>query len=392
VVGQPAGAIEALLDLAGQIEAWWREEQRDQHAEARAADDHVRFLVPARSVVFAAALRSDDVPPYGTAPGRSLHWPAPPGWWLHVHEPWRIREGGTTIEYHLPEGSLRRAHGPDDRYEPPLDFRLLRGRADPAMLEISSMVKRPDRHLLNRYAVLQVPVDERATREEIGFSLLLGALERGWLDAADQDRLALAIEETAAEPLRILRHRPRRYRTRWVLDDARPEEGDDSVIREAHRSAGVTVRRVPASVRNEAEDGRVAVIRLLEALIDHWDPMRGAEDVRRYVRKTARSVGEGLVAGEPWQDFGLKKTAYYTALRAGGRKQGGYFDPHDPINRQVLEAARAQQDRRSSERSTHADAMNELLDHGFSVAGARKQLQRHTLADAVQARPRRRRR
>jgi hypothetical protein len=133
---------------------------------------------------------------------------------------------------------------------------------------------------------------------------------------------------------------------------------------------------------------------LLEQLIHPgFDPARGAEATRRYVRRKARIMVMEYRKVEspdryPWTQIGIDERRYYKLLPLFAQKVNGRydFDQDDVIQRMKDHVRRA-----DHKREVHALAMRILQDRGFTITAARKWLQRHPHHEAVNAQPRGRR-
>jgi hypothetical protein len=144
-----------------------------------------------------------------------------------------------------------------------------------------------------------------------------------------------------------------------------------------------------------APDRTSAAATLLEQLIrPGFDPARGAEATRRYVRRKASIVVMEHRKAEapdryPWTQVGISERRYYKLLPLFAQKVNGrYLVDYDD----VVARMKAHLDRADDERAVRAAALDVLRSHGFGEAAARKWLQRHQPEEAVEARPRRPRR
>jgi hypothetical protein len=130
---------------------------------------------------------------------------------------------------------------------------------------------------------------------------------------------------------------------------------------------------------------------LLEALIrPGYDPARGAEATRRYVRRKASIVVMEYRKGEtpdryPWTQVGISERRYYKLLPQFAQKVNGRYalDQEDVVARM-----RAHLDGVDKARTVRTYALDILRSHGFSEAAARKWLQRHRPEEALNAWPR----
>lgn len=143
-----------------------------------------------------------------------------------------------------------------------------------------------------------------------------------------------------------------------------------------------------------APDSVSAAATLLEQLVrPGFDPARGAEATRRYVRRKASIVVMQHRKQEapdryPWTQLGISERRYYKLLPRFAQKVNGRYDyDHDD----VVARMNAYLEGRDSERAVRAAALDVLRAHGYGEEAARKWLQRHRPAEAVDAWPRGRR-
>ncbi|MFJ2199294.1 hypothetical protein [Streptomyces violaceusniger] len=137
-----------------------------------------------------------------------------------------------------------------------------------------------------------------------------------------------------------------------------------------------------------------AAATLLEQLIRPvFDPARGAEATRRYVRRKASIAVMQYRKGEapdryPWTQVGISERRYYKLLPLFAQKVNGRYD-YDLDD--VVTRMKAHLDRVDDARDVRAAALEVLRSHGFGKEAARKWLQRHQPEEAVNAWPRGRR-
>jgi hypothetical protein len=137
-----------------------------------------------------------------------------------------------------------------------------------------------------------------------------------------------------------------------------------------------------------------AAATLLEQLIrPGFDPARGAESTRRYVRRKASiAVMEHRKAEAPdrypWTQVGISERRYYKLLPLFAQKVNGRYDIDQA---DVVARMRAYLDRADQAKTVRTAALEVLLSHGFGNEAARKWLQRHRPEDALDAWPRGRR-
>jgi len=149
-----------------------------------------------------------------------------------------------------------------------------------------------------------------------------------------------------------------------------------------------SVRRGTNSLTTSA-----AAAALLEQLIfPGFDPARGAEATRRYVRRKASIVVMEHQKREspdhyPWTRVGVSERRYYKLLpRFASKVNGRYAYDHDDVvlrMRAHIEDVEQQREVRSAARSV-------LQSRGFTEPAARKWLQRHEPLEALNAVSRRR--
>jgi hypothetical protein len=150
------------------------------------------------------------------------------------------------------------------------------------------------------------------------------------------------------------------------------------------------IRRV-----TNAPDRTSAAAVLLEQLIrPGFDPARGAEATRRYVRRKASIALMEYRKLEspdryPWTQIGVSERRYYKLLPLFADKVNGRYELDQA---EVVERMKMHLDRADHAKSVREAGMEVLLQHGFSQEAARKWLQRHSPEDAVDAWPRGQRR
>ncbi|MFD6309773.1 hypothetical protein [Streptomyces nigra] len=143
-----------------------------------------------------------------------------------------------------------------------------------------------------------------------------------------------------------------------------------------------------------APDRASAAATLLEQLIHPgFDPARGAEATRRYVRRKASIAVMEYRKGEaperyPWTRVGISERRYYKLLPLFAQKVNGRYD-YDYDD--VVARMKAHLDHVDKARTVRAVALEVLRSHGFGEEAARKWLQRHPPEEAVSAWPRGRR-
>lgn len=130
---------------------------------------------------------------------------------------------------------------------------------------------------------------------------------------------------------------------------------------------------------------------LLEQLIrPGFDPAKGAEATRRYVRRKASIAVMQYRKDEapdryPWTQVGISERRYYKLLPQFAQKVNGRYVLNQD---EVVERMKAHLDRVDQERAVRAATIDVLRSHGFGEAAARKWLQRHPPEEAVTAWPR----
>lgn len=138
-----------------------------------------------------------------------------------------------------------------------------------------------------------------------------------------------------------------------------------------------------------APDVNAAAATLLEGLLyPGFDPARGAEANRRYVRRKANIAvvqhRKAERSTNPWQLLGISERHYYKLLPRFASKVAGRYAVDDttlPRMRAFLEEC----DRR---RTVHEASFEVLIGRGFKRGAARKWLQRHRPEEAIWAYPR----
>ncbi|NGO14581.1 hypothetical protein G5C60_45080 [Streptomyces sp. HC44] len=143
-----------------------------------------------------------------------------------------------------------------------------------------------------------------------------------------------------------------------------------------------------------APDRASAAATLLEQLIHPgFDPARGAEATRRYVRRKASIAVMQYRKGEaperyPWTQVGISERRYYKLLPLFAQKVNGRYD-YDYDD--VVARMKAHLDHVDKARTVRAAALEVLRSRGFGEEAARKWIQRHPPEEAVNAWPRGRR-
>ena len=134
-----------------------------------------------------------------------------------------------------------------------------------------------------------------------------------------------------------------------------------------------------------------AAAMLLEQLIrPGFDPAKGAELTRRYVRRKASIVvmeHKKLEAPDryPWTHVGIDERRFYKLLPLFADKIDGRYD-YD--HNDVIVRMKAHLDKRDREQEIRTATLDLLRSRGFSEAAARKWLQRHKPQEAIDAWPR----
>ncbi|MFF8995160.1 hypothetical protein ACF09H_35575 [Streptomyces sp. NPDC014983] len=143
-----------------------------------------------------------------------------------------------------------------------------------------------------------------------------------------------------------------------------------------------------------APDRASAAATLLEQLIHPgFDPARGAEATRRYVRRKASIAVMQYRKSEapdryPWTQVGISERRYYKLLPMFAQKVNGRYE-YDYDD--VVARMKAHLNLVDKTREVRAAALEVLRSHGFGDEAARKWLQRHSPEEAVNAWPRGRR-
>jgi hypothetical protein len=134
-----------------------------------------------------------------------------------------------------------------------------------------------------------------------------------------------------------------------------------------------------------------AAAALLERLIrPGFDPARGAEKTRRYVRRMTNIVVKQYRKGEapdhyPWKQVGISERRYYKLLpRFAQKVNGRYVLDYDDVVARMKDYL----DQKDRDREVRAFALDVLRSRGFGEDAARKWLQRHRPEEAVNAWPR----
>lgn len=143
--------------------------------------------------------------------------------------------------------------------------------------------------------------------------------------------------------------------------------------------------------QTRSPDRAAAAAVLLEQLFrPGFDPAQGAEATRRYVRRKASiAVLQHRKAESPerypWTQVGVSERRYYKLLPRFAQKVDGRYDVDQG---DIVRQMRAYLNERDRVTAVHTAAMDLLRSRGFTHAAARKWLQRHDLAEAVDAWPR----
>lgn len=212
--------------------------------------------------------------------------------------------------------------------------------------------RRPWRHLagaIHEHGLPVLTIDESTTPEEASANLLLVA---GW----------------------------HRYLTR---DDALVPQA----LTNAYPREVATIRRGTGSPSSEA-----AASLLWERLLQPgFDPMLSAESVRHYIRRQASTLVQAhrsaRAADHPWNGFGISERYYYKLLaRFAAKSSDGRYDVDDAVCKRI----QSHLDSRHRADALRGDALAVLLERGFSMAAARKWLQRHPIESVFEAWPRNR--
>lgn len=149
------------------------------------------------------------------------------------------------------------------------------------------------------------------------------------------------------------------------------------------------VQRIQRGTRSPTPEA--AATMLLEQLVaPGFDPARGAEATRRYVRRKASIVvmeHKKLEAPEqyPWTRVGISERRFYKLLPRFAHKVDGRYEYEQSDVVERMTAYLNQQDR---ERELRAAAIDVLRARGFGHEAARKWLQRHPPEEAMNAWPR----
>jgi hypothetical protein len=288
------------------------------------------------------------------------------GWWFQVSRRllWftdETEDEGRLLELLLPEGTEDGEPIPLFAVEPVLiAARMTRQPVDRALLMRiwTEDVQRPvDRSwsilakAVHGHGVPTITVDRKSNTQEIACQAILKGYWHGYV-RGDSPALARAI--ATAYP---------------------------SAVERIRRGTGAPSRESAAAT-------------LLEQLLHPgFDPARGAEATRRYVRRKASIAVMEHRKGEhpanyPWTRVGVSERRYYKLLpRFATKVNGRYSYDHDD----VVARMRAHLDERDRLRDIRKNALSVLRDRGFSDAAARKWLQRHRPQEAIHATPRGRR-
>ena len=201
---------------------------------------------------------------------------------------------------------------------------------------------------IHGHGIPTITLDSASTPEEIACQVVLKGYWHGYIDS-DAPALARAVTSAYPQPVaRIQRH-------------------------------------------THAPTAESAAAMLLEQLIHPgFDPARGAEATRRYVRRKASIVVMEHRKREapdryPWTHIGISERRFYKLLPLFADKVNGRYDyDHDD----VVTLMKAYLEERDREREIRTAALDLLRSRGFSDAAARKWLQRHEPEQAGDAWPR----
>jgi hypothetical protein len=167
-------------------------------------------------------------------------------------------------------------------------------------------------------------------------------------------------------------------------------EGDEPALARAVAVAyPQPVERIRRQTR--APTTASAAAKLLEQLIHPgFDPARGAEATRRYVRRKASITvlehrKQESPGRYPWTQVGISERRFYKLLPSFANKLNGRYD-YDHVD--VVARMRVHLDALDRDRAIRADALDILRSRGFQSDAARKWLQRHPPEEAVHAWPR----
>jgi hypothetical protein len=121
-----------------------------------------------------------------------------------------------------------------------------------------------------------------------------------------------------------------------------------------------------------------------------FDPARGAESTRRYVRRMANIAIKEYRKAEtpdryPWTQVGISERRYYKLLPQFASKVNGRYDLDQE---EVVARMKAHISQVDQARNVRSEVLNVLMSNGFSEAAARKWMQRHSPEEAINARPR----
>jgi hypothetical protein len=166
--------------------------------------------------------------------------------------------------------------------------------------------------------------------------------------------------------------------------------GDDQALAKAIE---IAYPQPVARVRRDigAPSNTSAAAALLEQLIHPgFDPARGAEATRRYVRRKANIVVMEQRKREapdryPWTQVGISERRFYKLLPRFAEKVNGRYD-YD--HNSVVERMKAELSGQERGLAVRAYALEVLRIHGFKDEAARKWLQRHRPEEALDAWPR----
>jgi hypothetical protein len=134
-------------------------------------------------------------------------------------------------------------------------------------------------------------------------------------------------------------------------------------------------------------DSVAAATLLFERLLrPGFDPRRSAASMRRYMRRHAATIVRAHLSEKslrhPWDELDVSERYYYRLVRRFGKPTA---DGGLEVNGSVTDSIRAY----LATRKRRKDVRDLLLLRGFSKEAAHKWLQRHSLDDVIDARPRR---
>lgn len=133
-------------------------------------------------------------------------------------------------------------------------------------------------------------------------------------------------------------------------------------------------------------DSVAAATLLFERLLrPGFDPRRSAASMRRYMRRHAATIVRAHLSEKslrhPWDELDVSERYYYRLVRRFGKPTA---DGRLEVSGSVTDSIRAY----LATRKRRKDVRDLLLLRGFSKEAAHKWLQRHSLDDVIDARPR----